>query len=152
MLVVYLKTKCKTISIVNTYWLTLSSDDEEDSNALQNKYIRLTKNVRMQGDPIDYIRGAIEEKLDKNKEKEIPTILMGDFNAHWDGKGVTYEDLAVWADRCCLINQIETLSKANDVNIENFIRGEHPSQIDHILTSNEEELALAGFGCATGAV
>ena len=116
---VHLKTKCKTISIANTYWPTLLSDDEEDSNSLQNKYIRWMKNVCMQGDPIDYIRGAIEEKLDKNKEKGIPTILMGDFNAHWDG--TTYKDLAMWADECYLINQIETLSKANDVNIETFI-------------------------------
>ena len=77
---------------------------------------------------------------------------MGDFNAHWDGKEATYKDLEVWADECCLTNQIEFLSKANDINIETFIRGEHPSQIDDILTSNEEELALAGFGCATGAV
>ena len=110
------------------------------------------KSVRMQGNPIDYIRGAIEEKLDKNKEKEIPTILMGDFNAHWNGEGATYKDLAGWADECCLTNQIETLWKANDISIETFIRGENPSQIDHILTNNEEELALAGFGCATGAV
>ena len=93
-MVVYLKTKCGTISIANTYWPTLPSDDKEDSTALQNKCIRWMKSVRMQGDPIDYIRGAIEEKLDKNKETQIPTILMGDFNAHWDGKGATYKDLA----------------------------------------------------------
>ena len=77
----------------------------------------------MQGEPIDYIRGAIEEKLDKNKEKGIPTILMGDFNAHWDGEGATHKDLATWADECFLINQIEILAKANKVTIETYIRG-----------------------------
>ena len=72
LLMVRLKTKCRTIAIANTYWPTLPSKDKEDSNALQNKYIRWMKSVRMQGDPIDYIRGAIEKKLDKNKEKGIP--------------------------------------------------------------------------------
>ena len=104
------------------------------------------------GNPIDYIRSAIEDKLDKNKEKDIPTILMGDFNAHWNGEGATYKDLALWAEESCLTNQIQTLSVANEIEIETFIRGENPSQIDHILTSNDEGLSLVGFGCATGAV
>ena len=66
----------------------------KQSNALHSKYVRWMKSVRMEGSPIEYIRGAIEEKLDKHKAKGIPTILMGDFNAHWDGSGATYHDLA----------------------------------------------------------
>ena len=77
---------------------------------------------------------------------------MGDFNAHWDGEGATHKDLATWADECCLINQIEILAKANEVTIETYIRGENPSQIDHILTSDEGEVSMTGLGCATGAV
>ena len=38
------------------------------------------------------------------------------------------------------------------VNLDTFIRGGTPSQIDHILTSDDDELVLRGFGCGTGAV
>ena len=76
---------------------------------------------------------------------------MGDFNAHWDSIGATYNDLADWANDCCLKNEIAALSQLHEVNIETYIRGV-PSQIDHILTSNEAALSMVGFGCATGAV
>ena len=41
----------------------------------------------MHGEPIDYLRRHTEDRLDKQKLKGHPTILMGDFNAHWDGEG-----------------------------------------------------------------
>ena len=95
LMVIYLKTKCHEIAIANTYWPTIPviipptavaedtehQDDDmaqpkavapvvvRESNALHSKYVRWMKSVRMEGSPIEYIRGAIEEKLDKHKAK-----------------------------------------------------------------------------------
>ena len=44
------------------------------------------RSVNMQGEPIDFPRHYIEVRLDKQKSKGHPMILMSDFNAHWDGE------------------------------------------------------------------
>ena len=72
LLIVYLKTKCSTLAIANTYWPTLPANAKDTSNALHNKYVRWMRSVNMTGNPIDYIRSAIEDKLDKNKERISP--------------------------------------------------------------------------------
>ena len=88
-------------------------------------------------------------------QKGHPAILMGDFNAHWDGRGASYNDLAEWAADCCWQNEIEERSTISLITLDTFIRGT-PSQIDHILTGGSygtnRSLVLTGFGCATGAV
>ena len=38
------------------------------------------------------------------------------------------------------------------MELDTFIRGDVPSQIDHILTNISNKIALSGFGCATGQV
>ena len=93
------------------------------------------REVGMHGDPIDYIRNTLEERLDKQKSKGHPSILMGDINAHWDGVGATYSDLAAWSADSCLKSEIEDLCTTNMISLDTFFRGETPSQIDYILTS-----------------
>ena len=150
-MVVYLKTKHQTLAIANTYWPVKNALERESSNSLQNKYKRWMRSVNMHGEPIDFLRHYIEVRLDKQKSKGHPMILLGDFNAHWDGAGASYSDLPDWANDCCLKNEIAYLSIEHLVNLETYIRG-NPSQIDHILTSDDAELVLKGFGCGTGAV
>ena len=79
-------------------------------------------------------------------------MLMGYFNAHWDGVGATYSDLAAWTADSCLKNEIEDVCTTNMISLDTFIRGETPSQIDHILTSSDDMLELMGFGCGTGGI
>ena len=55
------------------------------------------RSVNMHGEPIDYLRRHTEDRLDKQKLKGHPAILMCDFNSHWDGKGASYHDLADWS-------------------------------------------------------
>ena len=151
-MVVYLKTKHQALAIANTYWPVKTLTEKVNSNSLYNKYKRWMKSVNMHGEPIDYLRRHTEDRLDKQKVKGHPAILMGDFNAHWDGQGASYHDLADWSIDCCLKNEIGYMALEHMVNLDTFIRGGTPSQIDHILTSDDDELVLRGFGCGTGAV
>ena len=50
------------------------------------------RNVNMHGEPIDFFRRYIEVRLDKQKSKGNPMILMGDLNEHWDGAGASYSE------------------------------------------------------------
>ena len=38
------------------------------------------------------------------------------------------------------------------MELDTFIRGDVPSQIDHVLTNISNKIALSGFGCATAQV
>ena len=77
---------------------------------------------------------------------------MCDFNAHWDGVVATYSDLAAWTADSCLKSGVEDLCTTSMISLDTFIRGETPSQIDHILTSSDDMLELMGFGCGTGGI
>ena len=165
LMILYLKTaNQKTLAIGNTYWPTkpgsVKAVDNDlppaaVNNSLWNKYTKWLSNLKERQDPITYLRECTETRFDKHMQKGHPAILMGDFNAHWDGRGASYNDLAEWAADCCWQNEIEERSTTSLITLDTFIRGT-PSQIDHILTGGSygtnRSLDLTGFGCATGAV
>ena len=110
------------------------------------------KNKCIHGSPIDYLRESMEKQLDKHTARGDPVVIMGDFNAHWNQPGATYNDLSDWASDCCLTNEIGVLAQEHSVELDTFIRGDSPSQLDHILTNRTSKIELSGFGCATGQV
>ena len=147
-----LKTSKGRLIIINNYWPTKPQADTDSSNALWNKYKRWLKKTGSGLSPIDYLRDTLEKLLDKHTDKGDPVIALGDFNAHWNSPGATYNDLSDWVSDCGLKNEIGVLSQEHSVALETFIRGDVPSQIDHILTNVSDKIVLSGFGCATGAV
>ena len=75
-MVVYLKTKHQTLAIANTYWPVKTPTEKVNSNSLYNKYKRWMRSVNMNGKPIDYLRRHTEDRLDKQKLKGHPAILL----------------------------------------------------------------------------
>ena len=87
----------------------------------------------MHGSPIDFLRDSLEKQLDKHTARGDPVVVSGDFNAHWNLPGATYNDLSDWETDCCLDNGIGTLAQEHSVDLDTFIRGDKASQLDHIL-------------------
>ena len=130
-MILYLKTaNYKQLAIGNTYWPTKPHTQDEApgqrpehvlNNSLWNKYVKWLRAAGSRETSITYLRRCMEMRFDKHMEKGFPAILMGDFNAHWDGVGATYSDLAEWAADCCWGNEINDRLTDNHTTLDTFI-------------------------------
>ena len=131
------------IQILGTYWPCPPASTDADSMGLHSKFQQWLHRLQIGLAPMDYVRGLVRGRVLRqlghtSADAPLPiTVVLGDFNASWDGQCGPHKGLPSWASSTGLINPFAYVAHTSVASLAFLYSGLRPvGLIDHIFLSH----------------
>ena len=130
------------IQILGTYWPCPPPSATDDHMGLHSKLQQWLHRLHINMAPMDYLRGLVRGRVLRHLSHITDTaphpisLVLGDFNASWNGLSGPHKGLSSWAATTGLLNPFAYAAHISPFSVASFYSGLRPvGLIDHIFLS-----------------